>query len=221
MRCSYRGCREKDPRGAVSGRCPRHGKWTACKNHHPPTWVLEERHSTEPATSVGYYPPASRPKPFCPVCRWEDDQANAAARRVSEAEVERRNAEELRKHPDPPDPVPGWITEFRSQGYSPEAAEALAAKRLRENPLKRPSRRHWTLDDLYNEQRDAERQHKLDAGEFGICPVCNRDVLVSQGIVLKHGYHDTEWVGSYEMGSWHDHGWKMCPGEGSPTAHAG
>lgn len=216
-RCSFPGCRElrRDP---AYGRCSRHGKWFACRRHDPPRLG---RSSSDP---VGYYPPPdddlSNGPGNCPICRWESDQASAEANRANVAEAERRNAEERRKHPDSPDPLRGWIAEFRAQGYGPESAEALASKRLRENPPKRPSRKQWTADDIYSEKRDAERQRKLDAGEFGICPVCKADVQVSQGIVLKHGRYEVVWVGSYEMGS-DNSGWKMCPGEGFPVDHAG
>jgi hypothetical protein len=117
--------------------------------------------------------------------------------------------------------VPGWIAEFRAQGYDSAAAEALASKRLRENPPKLPSRKQWTADDIYSEQRDAERQRKLDAGEFGVCPVCKADVLVSQGIVLKHGSYVNDQVSGTQGYGGGFYGWKMCSGEGSPVTHTG
>jgi hypothetical protein len=219
------GCSElmRDP---ACGRCSRHGKWFACNRHCPwQTRQSSQSRSTQHGDRVGYYPPPSddlsKGPSACPVCRWESDQANKAQGRADEAETERRNAEERRKHPDPTDPVPGWIAEFRAQGYGPEGAEALASKRLRENPPKLPSRRQWTASDIRDELWDGERQRKLDTGEFGICPVCKADVLVSQGIVLKNGRYVVQWVGSYEMGGINGAGWEMCRGEGSPVAHAG
>lgn len=188
---------------------PRHGKWIVCPPHSP-----SERQSQR----EGYYVTEderaeAQARASCPPCLWDYGKAAGAQRRADEAEVERRNAEERQNHLDA-DPKPGWIAEFRAQGYGPEAAEAMASKRRRENPPLRPEPKWWKAFDIKTEREEAERQPRRDAGEIGFCPACKGDVLLSQGIVLRHGFYRG---GSVSWGAGGDTPatWVMCRGEGS------
>lgn len=206
------------------GMCPKHGKWVICWRHKKEDvgLVYDEGYYVPDRLLVGPCYPS--PGGWCPVCKQEfqesKDKFNAQyPYQADEAEAERRNAEERRQHPDPPDRMPGWIAEFRAQGYGEEAAKALAVKRSRENPIVSPSRKEWTAYDIVMERDGVERQRKLDRGEIAVCPKCGRDVLASQGIVLRHGNYD------YGRQRWDDPGgvavWKGCDGEGSQSAHKG
>lgn len=212
-KCSWPGCtdlnRYWEQEHAVRGKCQRHGKWIACQRHRPGQLKSLEKgyYVTEDDRAV------ERARASCPVCLWDHYRAQGVQGAADAAEAERRNAEERRKHPDPVDPRPGWVAEFTAQGYGRDAAEAMAGKRLRENPPIWPERREWTQHDIWTERKDAELQAKRDAGEIGICPVCKRnDAIVSQGIVLGHGFYREEYNAYRGTGQdW----WDMCKGEGS------
>jgi hypothetical protein len=113
-------------------------------------------------------------------------------------EAARRNDEEQRRMQHA---MSQYLAEFGAQGYTGEAADALARKRLRD---KGPTQRVWLPMDIENERQEAERQQqaaavtqekereeadrqrKIHAGELARCPRCQEYAPVSQGVILAH-----------------------------------
>jgi hypothetical protein len=131
----------------------------------------------------------------CPVCAREEEQQHGA----DQAEADRRN----RQHPDP---RPGYIADYRREGYGQAAAEALANKRHREDPQPK----YWTAGDIAGERHTAERQRKIEARVIAFCPHCRRDAPASDGIILKHTSTVVEPSGADGPKHAVD-----CPGEGT------
>lgn len=133
--------------------------------------------------------------PSCPKCR------QAEGLECQRAETERKRQETEREKQL-------FIAEFLEQGYSREAAEALAVRRQREKPM------------LEWQQREAEerarKEKEFAAGTGGTCPVCRLHVKTSDGIVLAHNspqysdlseYHPNQFTGYSPCDSVGIHAW--------------
>jgi hypothetical protein len=171
-RCSFPGCREKQTTtrydSHAKGVCPIHGRWVGCYSHEGLVSQAFSKRNQE-----GSYARITLVRPnqeVCLLCLADEIQ-----------EAGRRNSENTNKYQSP---LSGYIAEFRGQGYGQEAAEALANKRLREQP--RQEITFWTFEDIHKERMEAERQRKIRAGLMAACPRCGFDVPVSQGIILAH-----------------------------------
>lgn len=194
-KCDWPPCGERSVGGGVDrfsnhrwdGECDKHGHWETCNFHS------QEDHSGSQDRTWGV------PVFKCPVCRYEEWQED----RADEAEAERRN------NSGPPSPYPGYVEEYKREGYGQDAAEALAQKRLRGNPP--PPAKHWNAEDIKHERAEQERQKKIQQGILAVCPNCRRDVGVSDGIILSHqvgtGRWETDSFGSEQI-------MKICPGTG-------
>jgi hypothetical protein len=115
--CSWPGCEVRGVTGGSSsyrvltyvdtGKCYEHGKWAACSKHK------RNRHLGRPDSSD------------CPLCHWEEpsvqDSLEAGRRNAGEDATAKRRISEYK-------------AEFHAQGYGKAAAEAMANKRLREDP---------------------------------------------------------------------------------------
>lgn len=196
-RCRVEGCKGRwdwETCGYhLTGKCSRHGKWWVCRTHE-------------------YYR-------HCPICYAEERQREEAQQAADAAEAARRNGMEGLRTPE--ESLRQYLAEYRAQGYEQQAAEAMAQRRIREEPAH--PRRAWTADDIRAERWDAEQQKmaaerlkKLHEGSLAVCPKCKADVPASQGIVLAHqvavpGANRFEDPGP---------GTAPCRGEGYPSAHA-
>ena len=99
-----------------------------------------------------------------------------------------------------------FVTEYLGQGYGQQAANALAAKRMRDEKREASI---WTAADITHERsarvrraekarRDAEmqraedrRQQRIAAGELAWCAACEQYAPVSQG-VIRHALRSGE-----------------------------
>jgi hypothetical protein len=113
-------------------------------------------------------------------------------------QARRRNAGEHRRAEED---RARFVTEYLGRGYGQEAADALAAKRIRDEN-RQP--RVWMAADIAQErlarmhqaekarqdaemQRREERlQQRIAAGELAQCPNCERYAPASQGVILSH-----------------------------------
>lgn len=193
-RCRVEGCKGRWDWGTcgyhLTGKCSRHGKWWVCKTHE-------------------YYRD-------CPICSAEERQRQKAQQVADEAEAVRRNGMEPPRSPE--ESRLRYVSDYRAQGYGQQAAEAMAHRRIREEPALPPGA--WTAADIRAERweaelqkQSAERQKNLDAGSLAVCPICKADVPASQGIVLAH--KRLEPGGKDFMD-----GQVPCLGEGYTSAHA-
>jgi hypothetical protein len=132
------------------------------------------------------------------VCTSEKDKQDRAEWAEARAEADRRNSQHA-------DPLPGYIADYRREGYGQAAAEALANKRRREGPQPKS----WTAENILGERHAAEYQRKIDAGVIARCPRCRRDAPASDGIILKHIGEINEPMGADGPKDVID-----CPGEG-------
>lgn len=203
--CSEPGCTTvqkqwaKDKRYRVTMTtfdCDRHGRIGYCTEH------------------VGLHADYEAGGYRCLRCSQVEEQALRAQADADVREAERRNEKELREHPDPPDALPGYIAEFRAQGYGQAAAEALARKKARETPVDYPARRTWTGGDIVAERKVAERWRNFEAGVLARCPTCLADVQASDGIVLAHKVYKSR---SSQGESWVEE--YPCLGEGHESDH--
>ena len=204
--CSEPGCTTAQKQWAKDKRYRVTMTWFSCEKHGRIRYCTEHVSLHADYEAGGYR---------CLRCSQVEEQALRAQADADEREAERRNAEELREHPDPPDALPGYIAEFRSQGYGQAAAEALARKKVRETPVHYPERKTWTASDIVAERRQAERWRRFEAGVLAKCPKCSADVPASDGIVLAHKASKSEnrGHGDSELVQYH------CPGEGYESDH--
>jgi len=195
-KCDWPPCEERSTPGVDrfsrrrwDGECDKHGHWETCNFHS------EEDRSGSGTWGV----PVFR----CPMCSYEEHQQDLA----DKAEAERRN------NSRPPSPYPAYVKEYKRQGHGQEAAEALAHKRLREDPPL-PTK-HWDAQDIRRERAEQERQKKIQQGALAVCPSCRKDVRVSEGIVLSHqvgtGVYGADPSGFRARG---EEIRKTCPGTG-------
>jgi hypothetical protein len=170
-RCSFPGCREKQTTTTydrhAKGICPIHGRWVACYFHDNLVSGAFSKRNQGSYARIALIRPNQE---VCLLCLADEIQ-----------EAGRRNSENANKFPSP---LPGYVAEFRAQGYGQDAAEALANKRLREQPQQ--ERTVWTFEDIHKEREEAERQRKISAGLIAACPRCGFDVPATQGIILAH-----------------------------------
>lgn len=139
-----------------------------------------------------------------------------AQQAADQAEAARRNGMEPPRSPE--ESRRRYVSEYRAQGYGQQAAEAMAHRRIREEPAL--PRGAWTAADIRAERWEADRQRQaaerkknLDAGSLAVCPICKDDVPASQGIVLAHTRLEP---GGKDFMD----GQVLCRGEGYPSAHA-
>lgn len=95
-------------------------------------------------------------------------------------EATRRNLEEERRVQGA---MSSYIAEFRSRGYTAEAAEAVARKRVREEV---PPLRVWHASDIAAERQEADRRRRIRVGVLASCPRCRNLAPASQGVILAH-----------------------------------
>lgn len=129
------------------------------------------------------------------MCRLEEAPAAEAAVEKERLAKEERERQETRRE--------SWlvVAEFQGQGYSREQAEVLAAKSQRDKSrLER---------DRQKAEEKALREKEFAVGTSGTCPLCNKHVPISDGIVLFH-----EHLYSVDGGDGTTWRWEPCPGEG-------